>query len=61
LVNPDFVKLAESFGIAARRAEGPAQLREALREGMALDAPMVIEYPSPLMPMVRHLTRGRVR
>lgn len=61
LVNPDFVKLADSFGIAARRAEGPAQLREALREGMALDEPMLIEYPSPLMPMVRQLTRGKVR
>ncbi|RIK45988.1 MAG: thiamine pyrophosphate-binding protein [Chloroflexi bacterium] len=61
LVNPDFVKLAESFNIAARRAVGPAQLREALREGMSLNAPMLIEYPSPLMPMVRQLTRGRVR
>jgi acetolactate synthase-1/2/3 large subunit len=61
LVNPDFVKLADSFNIHARRAEGPTELREALREGMALNAPMVIEYPSPLMPMVRQLTRGKVR
>jgi len=61
LLNPDFVKLADSFNVAARRAEGPAQLREALREGMSLAAPMLIEYPSPLMPMVRQLTRGKVR
>jgi acetolactate synthase-1/2/3 large subunit len=59
--NPDFVKLADAFGIAGRRARTPEQLREALIEGMSLDEPMLIDYPTPAMPMVRELARGRVR
>jgi acetolactate synthase-1/2/3 large subunit len=61
LVNPDFVKLAESFNIAGRRAETPEQLREAIREGFDLNAPMVIDYPTDAMPAVRGRVRGRVR
>jgi acetolactate synthase I/II/III large subunit len=61
LENPDFVKLADAFGMAGRRAETPEQLREAIREGFDLNAPMLIDYPTPAMPMVRQLTRGRVR
>lgn len=61
LQNPDFVKLADAFGMAGRRAETPEQLREAIREGFDSNAPMLIDYPTPAMPMVRQLTRGRVR
>jgi acetolactate synthase-1/2/3 large subunit len=61
LVNPDFVKLAESFNIAARRVQTPAELRDALREGLAAHAPALIEYKCELLPMVRHLSRGRIR
>jgi acetolactate synthase I/II/III large subunit len=61
LVNPDFVKLAESFNIAARRVQSPEELRGALREGLAARAPALIEYTCELLPMVRHLSRGRIR
>jgi acetolactate synthase I/II/III large subunit len=43
LVNPDFVALAQSFGIAAERVETPAQLESALRSAFAARAPAVIE------------------
>jgi acetolactate synthase I/II/III large subunit len=61
LQNPDFVKLADAFGIEGRRAETPEQLREALKDGFESNAPMLIDYPTPAMPMVRQLTRGKVR
>lgn len=61
LLNPDFVKLAEAFDIAGRRVTTPEGLREALHEGLALDAPMLIDYVTPSLPMVRHVTRGKKR
>ncbi|MFN8536179.1 MAG: thiamine pyrophosphate-binding protein [Thermomicrobiales bacterium] len=61
LVNPDFVKLAESFNIAGRRVTTPDELREALREGLDLNGSMVIDYVTPSLPMVRQVTRGRKR
>jgi acetolactate synthase-1/2/3 large subunit len=61
LQNPDFVKLADAFGIEGRRAETPEQLRVALRAGFAANDPMLIDYPTAPMPMVRQLTRGKVR
>lgn len=47
LVNPDFVKHAESFGCMGLRAEGPAGLRQALAEAFRHDGPAVIEVPVP--------------
>lgn len=61
LENPDFVMLADAFGIAGRRAETPEELREAIREGFSLNEPMLIDYPTAPMPMVRQLSRGKVR
>lgn len=61
LENPDFVTLAKAFNVAGRRAESPEQLREALREGFSLNEPMLIDYPTAPMPMVRQLSRGKVR
>jgi len=43
LTNPDFVKLAESFGAGAYRATNPAELRKALESAFKDDAPVVIE------------------
>jgi acetolactate synthase-1/2/3 large subunit len=43
LRNPDFVKLAESFGVAARRVSAPSQLKGALAEALDRDAPALIE------------------
>ena len=43
LTNPDFVKLAESFGALAWRVRSPAEFRPALEKALAADAPVVIE------------------
>jgi len=47
LRNPDFVKLAESFGAVAMRAANPEQLRSALGRALAAAAPVLIEVPCP--------------
>src|SRR5258706_145358 len=47
LRNPDFVKLAESFGAVAMRAANPEQLRSALGRALAAAAPVLIEMPCP--------------
>jgi acetolactate synthase-1/2/3 large subunit len=46
LVNPDFVKLAESFGAIAYRATNPVELTLALERALTQAAPVVIEVPS---------------
>jgi acetolactate synthase I/II/III large subunit len=62
LTNPDFVRFAESFGMAAFRATSPEALETALRAALALNAPALVhvpvgEMPSPwdmiLLPRVR--------
>lgn len=45
LHNPDFVKLAESFGIAAERAKSPDELGAAITRGIARGGPMLIDCP----------------
>ena len=47
LVNPDFVKLAESFGVAAARVTSPATFRPALEKALAHGGPalIVVEVP----------------
>jgi acetolactate synthase I/II/III large subunit len=42
LVNPDFVKLAESFGVRAQRASSPGEFRLAMEEALTHDGPQVI-------------------
>jgi acetolactate synthase-1/2/3 large subunit len=43
LRNPDFLRMAESFGIAARRVSTPSALRTALDTALAADRPALIE------------------
>jgi acetolactate synthase-1/2/3 large subunit len=50
LANPDFVKFAESFGVAGRRVTTPEALRRALRESFARREPALIEVPVGAMP-----------
>jgi acetolactate synthase-1/2/3 large subunit len=50
LVNPDYVKLAESFGVTGRRAESPDQLAQALADSIRADEPTLIEVPVQQMP-----------
>jgi acetolactate synthase-1/2/3 large subunit len=53
LHNPDFVKLADSFGAAGLSATDPESLRSALREAFAIEGPCIIEvkvdefFPAP--------------
>jgi acetolactate synthase-1/2/3 large subunit len=52
LHNPDFVKLAESFGAQGLRATSPAELRQAIQQGLQTDLPTVIEVPVGDLPSV---------
>src|SRR4051812_36286285 len=47
LVNPDFVRLAESFGVAASRVTSPDQFRPALEAALAHSGPYLIEIEVP--------------
>jgi acetolactate synthase-1/2/3 large subunit len=62
LTNPDFVRLADSFGVFARRATDPEGLQDALEQALAQHAPAVVEvkvgeFPDPW----RHIVLPRVR
>ena len=62
LVNPDFVRLAESFGVAAFRARTPAELEKVLHEAFALKAPALLHVPCGVMPSpwdMLHMPRVR--
>ena len=48
--NPDFMKLADSFGIAGYRATSPGKLRSALKEAMRQPGAALIEMPVPELP-----------
>jgi acetolactate synthase-1/2/3 large subunit len=50
LQNPDFVKLAESFGMPGRRASDAAGLRTALNESIKAPGPALVEYQAPEFP-----------
>jgi acetolactate synthase-1/2/3 large subunit len=47
LVNPDFVKLAESFGVGAARVTSPDHFRPALEKALADGGPYVIAVEVP--------------
>jgi acetolactate synthase-1/2/3 large subunit len=47
LVNPDFVKLAESFGVAAARVTAPDGFRAALEKALAAGGPTLIDIEVP--------------
>jgi acetolactate synthase-1/2/3 large subunit len=47
LVNPDFVKLAESFGVGAARVTAPESFRPALEKALAHSGPYLIEVEVP--------------
>jgi len=45
LENPDFVRLADSFGVAARRVKEPHELQRVLEAELAAARPALIEVP----------------
>lgn len=47
LINPDFLKLGDAFGVATRRAASPEELGSALEWALGTDAPTLIEVPVP--------------
>jgi acetolactate synthase-1/2/3 large subunit len=47
LVNPNFVSLAESFGVSASSVSSPQELRPALERALAADRPVLIEVKVP--------------
>ncbi|MEZ4570681.1 MAG: thiamine pyrophosphate-dependent enzyme [Thermomicrobiales bacterium] len=61
LGNPDFVKLAESFGAAGLRATNAEELGRAVREGFENNHPTLIDVPVDRLPPIRMITRGRIR
>ena len=50
LRNPDFLKLAEAYGIDGVRAEGPDELKAELARAISKDEPALIEVPVGQMP-----------
>ena len=52
LHNPDFVRMAESYGARAFRVTTLAELRRAMRQGFAGDLPTLIEIPVGDLPSV---------
>jgi len=52
LKNPSFAALGEVFGVQGLRADGPDDLRQALRAALAHDGPSLIEVPVGKMPMI---------
>jgi acetolactate synthase I/II/III large subunit len=58
LLNPDFMKLADSFGMAGRQAHGPDELRTALHSAMKENHPTLIEVPVGEMPSSWGVLRG---
>ena len=50
LSNPDFVRLAESFGVAAARADSPERLRGELEDAFGRSGPTLIEVPIGKVP-----------
>jgi acetolactate synthase-1/2/3 large subunit len=62
LANPDFVRFADSFGIAAFHATDEAGLQRALSEALELRTPALIHVPVGEMPSPWDLImRPRVR
>lgn len=57
LANPDWVKMAESFGMKGEKAESEAQLEEVLSRHLAMDKPSLITVPVGEMPNVWSLVR----
>jgi acetolactate synthase-1/2/3 large subunit len=54
LHNPDFVRLAESFGAAGFLAKTPSELKTAIRKGFDENGPTLIEVPVGDMPNPWH-------
>ncbi len=62
LHNPDFVKLADSFGAHSVRVHTPSELSAAIRDGFTHEVPTIIEVPVGTMSDPwRHVLMPKVR
>ncbi len=61
LLNPDFVLLAEAFGMEGMRADTPDALRRALAKALSDQRPALIEVPVGEMPNPRTVMRPGYR
>jgi acetolactate synthase-1/2/3 large subunit len=59
LANPDFVRLAEAYGVTALRAKEPTDVGDLVREAIALERPVLIEVPVARMPRPRFFAPRR--
>ena len=55
LINPNFIKLAESFGAVGMKAKNPKELEDLINQAISINKPVVIEVlvndlPSPFEP-----------
>jgi acetolactate synthase I/II/III large subunit len=50
LVNPDFLKLADAYGVVGMRAKDPKEVGTLVRDAIQLDRPVLIEVPVSRMP-----------
>ena len=50
LTNPDFMKLADAYGVVGMKAENPEALEKSLKKAIALDKTVLIEVPIGQMP-----------
>jgi acetolactate synthase-1/2/3 large subunit len=55
LVNPDYVKLADAFGVPGVRADGPDELAAVLKQAIAADEPVLVDAPVGEFPGPWHL------
>jgi acetolactate synthase-1/2/3 large subunit len=63
LLNPDFVRLAESFGVFGLAIDNPDDLQDALEQALARDVPALVEvkvgeFPAPWQHIVLPRVRG---
>jgi acetolactate synthase-1/2/3 large subunit len=47
LVNPDFVKLADAYGIPGVRATSPEMLEQEIASALERDLPTILDVPTP--------------
>ncbi|PYM16765.1 MAG: thiamine pyrophosphate-binding protein [Candidatus Rokuibacteriota bacterium] len=59
LVNPDFMKLADAYGVVGMRAKTPTDVGKLVRDAIELDRPVLIEVPVDRMPRPLFFTQLR--
>ena len=59
LQNPDFMKLADAYGVAGLRAKEPTDVGRLVRDAVQMDRPVLIEVPVGRMPRPRFFAPRR--